>query len=278
MQMSNITPFAFGDNLVRSMTDENGNPWFVAKDVCRVLCIENNRDAISTLDEDEKITVANPDGNPRAGIPHQYVLISESGLYALVFRSRKPEAKAFSKWVRSEVLPALRKTGNYVTPGAVEMLSASPDVDELRNEESTDATRRLAENFPSLSQRFINRACELAIQFGVTDTDKMYELYICYCKIFHTREQLNSIEEFTNLDLDIIDRIWREVRSCEACTTEKKRIQSFLQLTKVVEKILDETKSVRLEAAAKKALQEYISAVLPEDIPHHIEVSVNAGK
>ena len=101
MKMSNITPFAFGDNLVRSMTDENGNPWFVAKDVCRVLCIENNRDAISTLDEDEKITVANPDGNPRAGIPHQYVLISESGLYALVFRSRKPEAKAFSKWVRS---------------------------------------------------------------------------------------------------------------------------------------------------------------------------------
>ena len=66
MKISNITPFAFGDNLVRSMTDENGNPWFVAKDVCRVLCIENNRDAISTLDEDEKITVANPDGNPRA--------------------------------------------------------------------------------------------------------------------------------------------------------------------------------------------------------------------
>ena len=59
-----------------------------------MLCIENNRDAISTLDEDEKITVANPDGNPRAGIPHQYVLISESGLYFLVFRSRKPQAHA----------------------------------------------------------------------------------------------------------------------------------------------------------------------------------------
>ncbi|WP_418717656.1 Bro-N domain-containing protein [Bilophila wadsworthia] len=274
MKMSNITPFAFGDNLVRSMTDENGNPWFVAKDVAVVLDIQNIRQNLSELDDDEKgvCTTYTPGG------AQELKTVSESGLYALVFRSRKPEAKAFSKWVRSEVLPALRKTGNYVTPGAVEMLSASPDVDELRNEESTDATRRLAENFPSLSQRFINRACELAIQIGVTDTDKMYELYICYCKIFHTREQLNSIEEFTNLDLDIIDRIWREVRSCEACTTEKKRIQSFLQLTKVVEKILDETKSVRLEAAAKKALQEYISAVLPEDIPHHIEVSVNAGK
>lgn len=274
MKMLNITPFAFGDNLVRSMTDENGNPWFVAKDVAVVLDIQNIRQNLSELDDDEKgvCTTYTPGG------AQELKTVSESGLYALVFRSRKPEAKAFSKWVRSEVLPALRKTGNYVTPGAVEMLSASPDVDELRNEESTDATRRLAENFPSLSQRFINRACELAIQIGVTDTDKMYELYICYCKIFHTREQLNSIEEFTNLDLDIIDRIWREVRSCEACTNEKKRIQSFLQLTKVVEKILDETKSVRLEAAAKKALQEYISAVLPEDIPHHIEVSVNAGK
>ncbi|WP_302540484.1 BRO-N domain-containing protein [Bilophila wadsworthia] len=274
MKMSNITPFAFGDNLVRSMTDENGNPWFVAKDVAVVLDIQNIRQNLSELDDDEKgvCTTYTPGG------AQELKTVSESGLYALVFRSRKPEAKAFSKWVRSEVLPALRKTGNYVTPGAVEMLSASPDVDELRNEESTDATRRLAENFPSLSQRFINRACELAIQIGVTDTDKMYELYICYCKIFHTREHLNSIEEFTNLDLDIIDRIWREVRSCEACTNEKKRIQSFLQLTKVVEKILDETKSVRLEAAAKKALQEYISAVLPEDIPHHIEVSVNAGK
>ena len=274
MKMSNITPFAFGDNLVRCMTVENGNPWFVAKDVAVVLDIQNIRQNLSELDDDEKgvCTTYTPGG------AQEPKTVSESGLYALVFRSRKPEAKAFSKWVRSEVLPALRKTGNYVTPGAVEMLSASPDVDELRNEESTDATRRLAENFPSLSQRFINRACELAIQIGVTDTDKMYELYICYCKIFHTREQLNSIEEFTNLDLDIIDRIWREVRSCEACTTEKKRIQSFLQLTKVVEKILDETKSVRLEAAAKKALQEYISAVLPEDIPHHIEVSVNAGK
>ena len=71
--MNKIMPFMFGESVVRVITDENGEPWFVAKDVCRVLGLENNRDAVSSLDEDEKITVANPDGNPRAGIPHRYV-------------------------------------------------------------------------------------------------------------------------------------------------------------------------------------------------------------
>ena len=115
--MNEIMPFMFGESVVRVITDENGEPWFVAKDVCRVLGLENNRDAVSSLDEDEKMTVANPDGNPRAGIPHRYVVISESGLYALVFRSRKPQAREFSRWVRKEVLPALRKTGRYEVPG-----------------------------------------------------------------------------------------------------------------------------------------------------------------
>lgn len=115
--MNEIMPFMFGESVVRVITDENGEPWFVAKDVCRVLGLENNRDAVSSLDEDEKITVADPDGNPRAGIPHRYVVISESGLYALVFRSRKPQAREFSRWVRKEVLPALRKTGRYEIPG-----------------------------------------------------------------------------------------------------------------------------------------------------------------
>lgn len=112
-----LVPFAFGDSMVRVRMDENGNPWWVAKDVCRILELGNVTEALRTLDEDEKITLTNPEGNPRAGIPCKMNMISESGLYALVFRSRKPEAKAFSKWVRTEVLPALRKTGRYEIPG-----------------------------------------------------------------------------------------------------------------------------------------------------------------
>lgn len=112
----NLTTFDFRESAVRVLVRE-GAPWFVAADVCRVLEHSNARMLIAELDEDEKITVSNADGNPRAGIPHQMNLISESGLYALIFKSRKPEARAFRKWVTSEVLPAIRETGAYQSDG-----------------------------------------------------------------------------------------------------------------------------------------------------------------
>lgn len=126
-QENQMVPFAFGDSMVRVRMDENGNPWWVAKDVAVILGLQNIRQNLAELDDDEKITVSNTDGNPRAGIPHQYALVSESGLYALVFRSRKPEAKVFSKWVRSEVLPALRKTGRYETPHTTQENPTGPE-------------------------------------------------------------------------------------------------------------------------------------------------------
>lgn len=125
----NMTPFVFNDAMVRGCLDDRGEPWFVARDVCQVLDIANSRDAVAGLDDDEKITVANPDGNPRAGIPHEMTIISESGLYALVFRSRKPEARRFRKWVTAEVLPALRRQGWYGRPGnAADGAASLPDV------------------------------------------------------------------------------------------------------------------------------------------------------
>lgn len=93
----------------------DGSPWFVAADVCRVLDLADASSALRELEEDEKITQHNERGNPRAGIPHQFNIVSESGLYALIFKSRKPEAKAFRKWVTSEVLPTIRKAGKYET-------------------------------------------------------------------------------------------------------------------------------------------------------------------
>lgn len=101
---------------LRGFLDDDGNPWFVAADVCAALNLDNNREAVSSLDHDEKITVSNPDGNPRAGIPHRFTAISEPGLYSLIFRSRKPEAKVFKRWVTHEVIPAIRKTGQYQNP------------------------------------------------------------------------------------------------------------------------------------------------------------------
>lgn len=112
MNTTQLTPFVFGKAIVRTLADTNGSFWFVAKDVCHILEIEKYRDAVSRLDEDERASVL----VDTLGGAQRMTTISESGLYALVFRSRKPEARAFSKWVRSEVLPALRKTGRYALP------------------------------------------------------------------------------------------------------------------------------------------------------------------
>lgn len=105
--------FDFHDHQLRSLTDEAGDPWFVAKDVCDILGISNNRDAIRQLDPDEKSTVGIPDGT--SGNPNK-TIISEPGLYKLIMRSRKPEAKEFQRWVTHTVLPSIRRHGTYTAP------------------------------------------------------------------------------------------------------------------------------------------------------------------
>lgn len=87
----------------------DGEPWFVAADLCAALEIANSRDAISRLDPDEK-GVGTVD---TLGGPQRMTIISEPGMYELISQSRKPEAKVFRRWVRHEVLPAIRKTGRY---------------------------------------------------------------------------------------------------------------------------------------------------------------------
>lgn len=88
----------------------DGEPYFVAKDVCDVLGHTNPSVAIQMLDDDERTKKS-------LGRQGEAWFVNESGLYNLIFRSNKPEAKAFRKWVTSEVLPALRRTGRYEMPG-----------------------------------------------------------------------------------------------------------------------------------------------------------------
>ena len=106
--MSNLEVFNFENQQVR-FVGTAGDPWWVAKDICDVLDIAKPENAYSRLDEDEKDTrtVGTPGGN------QEMVCINESGLYSLILTSRKPQAKKFKKWVTSEVLPAIRKTGRY---------------------------------------------------------------------------------------------------------------------------------------------------------------------
>ncbi|WP_269543227.1 BRO-N domain-containing protein [Cerasicoccus fimbriatus] len=101
-------------NRVRSINID-GEAWFVAKDLCDAIGIANSRDALGRLDDDEKDAVGVTDA---IGREQRQSIVSESGMYNLIFQSRKPEAKRFRKWVTAEVLPSIRKTGSYST-GAV---------------------------------------------------------------------------------------------------------------------------------------------------------------
>lgn len=92
----------------------DGEPWLVARDVCRVLEIGNPTMALKRLDEDEKMTLNTIEGHSRQrGGPQFFNIVNESGFYALIMTSRKPQAKAFRKWVTGEILPTIRKTGRY---------------------------------------------------------------------------------------------------------------------------------------------------------------------
>lgn len=104
--------FDFKGASLRTLTDEAGEPWFVAKDVCDILELTNPAVALQSLDDDEKTNLSNSYVWSEPG--RRPLIISEPGLYRLVMRSRKPEAKEFQRWVTHEVLPAIRKTGGYI--------------------------------------------------------------------------------------------------------------------------------------------------------------------
>ncbi|MFY1814709.1 phage antirepressor [Bifidobacterium bifidum] len=139
-----IQQFDFKGNQVRILTDKKGEPWFVAKDVCNVLGITNNRDAIGELDTDEKNTVVITDGIP--GNPNK-TIVSEAGLYRLVMKSRKPKAKEFKRWVTHEVLPSIRRHGVYATDVTIDSILNDPDfgIRLLTNLKDERARRREAE-------------------------------------------------------------------------------------------------------------------------------------
>ena len=103
-----LQSYQFEENAVRVVLVQ-GEPWFVANDICGVLGIGNARQALERLDEDEKgVSLTDTLGGQQA-----MNIVSESGMYALVMGSRKAEARRFRRWVTGEVLPAIRKTGRY---------------------------------------------------------------------------------------------------------------------------------------------------------------------
>lgn len=134
--MNNITTFNHNQfGAVRTVTDERGEPWFVATDIATALGYRNAPDMTRRLDEDEKGTrsVRTLGGN------QEVTVISEAGLYSSILGSKLPAAKEFKRWVTHEVLPSIRKHGGYLTPAKVEEVLLNPDTiiqlaTQLKNE------------------------------------------------------------------------------------------------------------------------------------------------
>lgn len=118
--------FNYQDQEIRTVI-QDGQPWFVAKDVCDVLEIKNPSDALLRLDADEKTTLGLTDSGGR---PYKQSIVNEPGLYTLILGSRKPEAKQFKRWITHEVIPTIRKTGGYVANDELFIQTYLPQADE----------------------------------------------------------------------------------------------------------------------------------------------------
>lgn len=119
-----IQTFNFNNATLRTLTDTAGDPWFVLKDCMSILGLGNPTETVKMFDNDEFSTTEVIDS---IGRRQQTYIISEAGLYGLVLKSRKPEAKEFKRWVTHEVLPTIRKYGAYMTQQTLDKALTSPD-------------------------------------------------------------------------------------------------------------------------------------------------------
>ena len=174
---------SFGN--IRAFADENGEPWFVAADVARVLDYRTASDAIRYLDDDEADTLKQRIRSEN-GVEQerQMLIINESGLYNLVFRSRKPEAKKFRKWVTEEVLPSIRKTGSYsVTKNPVDVVVYSDNPLERCKAltailEKQEEEKLLLEQQKHIAEQERDDVKEAFSRSVVSDNDKLYSTFI----------------------------------------------------------------------------------------------------
>jgi prophage antirepressor-like protein len=146
---------------VRTIT-KDGEPWFVAADVCKALDIADTWNAVNRLDDDEKglRSIQTPGGE------QSMVAVNEAGLYSLILGSRKPEAKDFKRWVTHDVLPSIRKTGKYeVKPMSQLEILAEATKALVELDKKTDKAIQLAEK----ANERVDKAIKIFSESGVKD-------------------------------------------------------------------------------------------------------------
>jgi prophage antirepressor-like protein len=142
-----MAPVQFDHKLfgnVRILKTKEGEIWFVAMDVCKALGLTNMSRAVAGLDLDEKDNAYIPHSGNDSSELRKTRIVSESGLYSLILRSRKPEARKFKKWVTSDVLPSIRKYGAYVNKQLADPTWLRELADEIEQKELNNAQNAIA--------------------------------------------------------------------------------------------------------------------------------------
>ncbi|AYD89687.1 hypothetical protein D5R93_05820 [Actinomyces lilanjuaniae] len=210
-----ITPFTYEDTQVRVITDTDGALWFVAKDVCDILGTAT-RDLRKILDEDELTNtdtihigeIATENGG-RAPL-----LVSESGLYSLVLRSRRPEARPFRRWVTHEVLPSIRKHGGYISPTA----TGDQADDLLRRSRAQIDLLQAARGLVHADHLEARARVVLARGLGeAPDIDPARRpLYVQDFLRSISNGQVRKVYAYTETDRDLLDQVWTATKETAA--------------------------------------------------------------
>lgn len=169
--------FTFNGSEIPVIIDQDNNPLFIAKDICDVLNLTDVSMATKGLDDDEKLVQT----LFVSGQNRQVTLLTESGLYSLVIRSNKPEAKTFKKWITSEVLPSIRKHGAYLTDTKIEDVLSNPDLlislaTQLKEERAEKAKLQKTLRNQEAKIDFIDRVLDVEEKIDVGQAAKILEL------------------------------------------------------------------------------------------------------
>ena len=226
--MNELQVFSYNDHSVRTVT-QDGQPWWVLSDVCEVLELKNPARVAARLDEDEKgVTFMNTLGGQQT-----MVIINEPGLYSVILRSNKPEAKAFKRWLTHEVLPEIHRTGAYAghsaTPavagalermtGTMEALTSRIEALERQAQEPLRAelTAPLGLSIPRTTRRhwmrkFNEKLEALEYNFNLSKPAILRRLYDMVEKKFDTvldEERFRYIEKTGQEECSVLEIIYR---------------------------------------------------------------------
>lgn len=215
MQHQEVTPFLYSNSqnevfTVRTYEDVDHEVWFVAMDVCDVLELINVSKTCERLDEDEKLVYP----LVISGQTREVLMVNESGLYSLIFTSRKPEARKFRKWVTNEVLPSIRKTGQYSLSDKDDIKSNKPALEPVRVD-TAKVLREARNHTRGIPQGIMKSADRILSHTGLDDfqttlaLDKLFREYTGFSLLDVVGVRtVRTVEKTEDTICDITDIYW----------------------------------------------------------------------